>query len=258
MAGAGVDYVPRNGGGGPTQIINGQSYTMYSPSWYAAVDAEKMRQAQLAGQAQGTQTAAAMGPLNDILNKYSPGGSGPSGTSTTAVYDSFGPSGTGTGGGNPGAPGSPMARVGGLEPTDMTAANNASFATAKDKSGAVARSSLDSLRGELGATGMLGSGAEVQGTKDIISDAAGLQGQVVRDAAGKEADLRADAAKTKYAGDITQRGQDVAAQEAKARLAQEQRNADFQRQQAEAQNRLALLQLALTGLKQTQSSGGLY
>ena len=75
----------------------------------------------------------------------------------------------------------------------------------------------------------------------------------------KEADLSADFAKTRYGGEITQRGQDVSSQEARARLAQESRIADaslnFQKQQAASQQQLQMLQLALSGLKGATGGG---
>ena len=126
-------------------------------------------------------------------------------------------------------------------PSQQAAAESA-FATSKDRAGALARSGLDSLRGELGATGNLGGGAEVQGTKDIIAAGQGQLGQASRDIAGKQADIATDFAKTGYQGAITQRGQDISAQEANARLALEQR-------QAESQRQLQLMTLALGGLK---------
>jgi hypothetical protein len=106
----------------------------------------------------------------------------------------------------------------------------------------VARSAVDTLRGELGSTGNLGSGAEVQGVRDITGTAAGIEGQAGRDIAMKRADQAADFAKTGYQGSIAQRGQDISAQEANARLALEQR-------QAESQRQLQLMTLALGGLK---------
>ncbi len=77
---------------------------------------------------------------------------------------------------------------------------------------------------------------------------------------GEQVDLSADFAKTRYGGAIAQRGQDVSASEAQARLAQEQRLADaslsFQKQQAASSQQLQMLQLALGGLKGL--SGGSY
>lgn len=154
--------------------------------------------------------------------------------------------------GGPGGPGSPSPAIdyggggtgGGdfptiptIAPPDPTAATNAAFAGAKDQVGAMSRASLTSLNDELGASGMIGSGAQVQGTRDIIAGGAGQMGQVSRDLAGKNADQAADFAKLGYQGGITQRGQDIASREAAARLAAEERRA-----------REALLQRILSGL----------
>lgn len=147
-----------------------------------------------------------------------------------------------------------------LQMPDQSAASRAAFATAKDRVGQTGRASLDALRGELGASGMLGGGAEGQLVRDTVTKASGELGQVSRDQASKEADLAADFAKTNYTGGIAQRGQDVQAAEAQARLAQEQRLADatlnFQKQQAASQQQLSMLQLALSGLKGGGAAGG--
>lgn len=102
---------------------------------------------------------------------------------------------------------------------DPTAANNAQFATAKDKVGEQARSALSSLRDELGSTGMLGSGSEAQGVRDIIAGGQGQLGQVSRDLAVQNANTANDFAKTNFGGAITQRGQDVDYATAQAQIA---------------------------------------
>jgi hypothetical protein len=183
-------------------------------------------------------------------------GSGSAGVSGSATGggSSVGTNGFGTSGVSGGG------RLPTLQLPDQTAASNAAFATAKDRVGKIGRASLDSLRGELGATGNLGGGAEGQLTRDIIQGGAGELGQVSRDQAVKEANLSADFAKTNFAGGITQRGQDVSASEAQARLAQEARLADaslaFQKQQAASSQQLQMLQLALSGLKGGSAAGG--
>lgn len=140
-------------------------------------------------------------------------------------------------------------RVPGVEAPDMTDANAQIFGRAKDQAGQVGRSSLQSMRDELGATGMLGSGAEVQGTRDIASKGMGLIGEVSRDNAINESSQKADFAKMKYQGDITQRGQDIAAQEARARIA-------LQRELAQQQMLQAALQGLMGGSGGRTSGGG--
>jgi hypothetical protein len=248
------NYAAGNIGGGPQQIIDGIQYQMYSPAWYAAMDAKKVKAGTTAGAASKAYAEAAMpdslkGLLGSVSGALSGGGLPGGGTAATGAGFSSG-SGSGLAGS---AAGQGLARVGGLQLPDMSAATDAAFATAKDKSGKIARSSIDSMRGELGATGNLGGGAEVQGVRDVINNAAGVEGQAARDISMKQADIGADFAKTKYSGDIAQRGQDVSAQEAAANLAatqeMNQSRLAFQQQQLQSQNQLQLLQLALSGLK---------
>jgi hypothetical protein len=137
------------------------------------------------------------------------------------------------------------ARIAGVDAPDMTQANAQIFGRAKDQAGQMGRASLQSLRDELGATGMLGSGSETQGVRDIASRGMGELGEVNRSNAINESQQKADFAKMKYQGDITQRGQDIAAQEAAARIA-------LQRELARQQ----LLQQALAGLFGGGGSGG--
>lgn len=251
------------GGGGPQQIIGGQSYAMYSPQWYEAMDANKVHKAGVAGTAANTFANAAnpalAGLQSSLAGMFGGAGGGATGTSGGSAFgtgSSVGTNGAGTSGVSGGAP------VGQLQLPDQSGKTNAIYATAKDQVGKSGRASVTALRDELGATGALGGGAEVQGTRDIIANAAGDLGQVSRDQAGKQADLSADFAKTNYAGGITQRGQDVSASEAQARLAQESRLADanlaFQKQQAASSQQLQMLQLALSGLKGMPTGEGLY
>ncbi len=162
---------------------------------------------------------------------------------------------SGAGGGYGGSGLQTGSQLPGLQLPDQSKGTAAAYATAKDQVGKSARAGLDSLRGELGASGMLGGGAEGQLTRDVVTDASGQLGQVARDQAMKSADLSADFAKTNYAGGITQRGQDVNMSEAQARLAQESRLADaqlsFQKQNAAAQQQMQMMQLAMNGLKGT-------
>lgn len=209
-----------------------------------------------AGGAVKAYTEAAMpDSLKALLGTMSGGGGSASTGSSASVSGGGGAFGSNTGQPAAGLPG--FSGAGSQLPTlqlpDQKAATDAAYATAKDKVGKSGRASIEALRGELGASGMLGGGAEGQLVRDVVTSAAGDLGQVSRDQASKSADLAADFAKTGYAGGITQRGQDVQAAEAQARLAQEQRLADaslaFQKQNAASQQQLQMLQLALGGLK---------
>ncbi len=154
--------------------------------------------------------------VNNAAGTGTPGAAG--GAPGTAGAASTGVTGGGTGGGTgapvPGAMGSGGSYVPAIQAPDMTAANNATFAAAKNKAGQVARSSIDSLAGELGSKGMLGSGAQVQGTRDVVNNAAGMLGNEVNQEAITNADMAEKNAVTGYQGAITQRGQDIQANEA--------------------------------------------
>jgi hypothetical protein len=134
------------------------------------------------------------------------GGGGGTGSASGAFTSS---SSSGSGGGAPlAAPQAP----------DMTASNAATFARAKDQAGQIARASLNALNGEMGAQGMLGSGAQVQGSRDIIRDGMGLVGNVSRENAIQDAQMKGDFAKLGYTGNITMRGQDIQRETAQAQL----------------------------------------
>lgn len=178
---------------------------------YDPVKMQYTRTPTSAGQRAKQFTDAAMpSSLQSLLGGVGGGtGAGASGSPTGAFT---GGSGTGTGTGT----NSGVARP---QLPDTTAATNATFAAAKDRAGAMTRASLSALNGELGATGMIGSGAQVQGTKDLIQAGAGEVGQVSRDLATTRANQAADFERMRYSGDVTMRGQDIQHQEANAQLA---------------------------------------
>ncbi len=189
------------GSGTPEELLAQQDAQPYLDQ-YAAADKSRF----------DARNSASMQGLKDIFGSFG--------------YD-FGGGGSSSGGffGDSSGSGTSMAgpmtngRVAGVDAPDMTEANAQIFGRAKDQAGQMSRASLQSLRDELGATGMLGSGAEAQGSRDIIAHGAGQLGEVSRENAVNESSQKADFAKMKYQGDITQRGQDIAAQEAEARLA---------------------------------------
>lgn len=175
------------------------------------------------------------------------GGTGSGGGSLSGLYSASGVA--------------PGAQVPGIGPIDNTAANTAAFTQAKDQAGKIGRSSLESLRGLLGETGQLGGGAEASATRQLVQDAAGGLRNVRNEQAITGSNQALDIAKTNQAAGITQRGQDINAQEAAARLALEQNQLAWQRYQS-------MLAMALTGLtnvntptaevgvKNSSSSGG--
>lgn len=205
---------------------------------------------------EANQFATAANPSLAALTSQLLSGSGlGGGGSTGALGVSGGGTATGSGAGySPSGGGiNTGAAIPGVELPDQTAATAARYATARDKVGQESRASIDALRNELGATGALGGGAEFQGVQNVIQSGAGELGQVNRGEAEKQADLAADFAKTRYGGAITQRGQDIAAKEAEARLATERQlqesQQSFQQAQLKSQQQMQMLSLALGGLK---------
>jgi hypothetical protein len=142
--------------------------------------------------------------LPGSLGALNGGDGGGGGGSVFASASSSGPGGTGS--------------VPRPQAPDMTASNAATFARAKDQAGQIARASLNALNGELGAQGMMGGGAQVQGSRDIITDGMGMVGNVSRENAIQDASMKADFAKLGYQGDVTMRGQDISDKHATAQL----------------------------------------
>lgn len=270
-AGAGVGGVSQGptpwwqlpGGGGQRANLEASAPPGYV---YDPVKMDYVHSPTQQGQAVNDYTKAANPALAGLMASIGSGTAaqfgGGGGVSSGSGVSSVGGGGAAAPGGSS-APGSVSggSHLPSLTLPDQSAGTAAAYATAKDQVGQSGRASLDALRGELGASGMLGGGAEGQLTRDVITKASGDLGQVSRDQASKSAELGADFAKTNYAGGITQRGQDVSASEAQARLAQEARLADanlaFQKQTAAANQQLQMLQLALSGLKGGAGGSGL-
>jgi hypothetical protein len=102
--------------------------------------------------------------------------------------------------------GSPTAQI---QMPDLSAAQNAAFARAKDREGQLAQGALQGLRSQLGGRGLLGSGAEGRGTANIANRGLANLGEVNREQAIQGANANVDAAKLGYQGAIQQRGQDI-------------------------------------------------
>lgn len=149
-----------------------------------------------------------------------------------AVPDMFAPdtyNASGAGGAGAGGPQVPQ-----IPGVDNSAANANIFARAKDKVGEVGRSALTGLRSALGGRGMLGSGAESKGTASIVNKGQGELGDTVRQSAITDSNQSNANATTNYGGAITQRGQDIQAQEENRRLS-------IQQQQVRQQQLSAIL-----------------
>lgn len=106
-----------------------------------------------------------------------------------------------------------------IEAPDTSAAQAAIFARAKDKVGAETSGSLASLRSALAGRGLLGGGAEVKGTSNILTGGQAQLGDTTREQAVQEAQRQNDFAKLGYQGKIEQRGQDITTNEGAANRA---------------------------------------
>jgi len=238
----GIPKIGRTPAGG-TYIIPG-SYTKPPGGEYDPVQQQWMRTPASAGQRAGEFTSAYLDQVPSLTGLAgggtAPGAGGVAGTAPT-------------GAGGTGAPASASASGAPAVPTppDASAATSAAFAKAKDQAGQLARASLTSLSGELGATGAMGGGAQAQGTEDILGQTRNALGDVSRQEAVTNAGTAADFAKMGYEGALTTRGQDIQQEEAGAQLA-------LARSNAERQQQMQMLQLALTGLRGGSPSGLVY
>lgn len=195
-------------GVGGMQTIGGTNYEMYTPAWYQARDQNQIHQSQVNGAASGKGLGSAWDSLPASLRGLiDPSGSSSSSSSSAAFsvpgVGDFGWSGLGSSDG--------PAAVKPVAPVDLTSANSAAFATAKDQAAQTARASLDALSGELASRGMGGAGYEAGQIGGNLSREANTIGAASRAEAINEASLRADENKTNYEGSIAQRGQDISA-----------------------------------------------
>lgn len=227
------------------QLINGVSYTQYTPAWEAAMNAENTKQAGVAGTAAGTAAGSAQNAeytaahpgyqvpppppsiagLFSAVNGYGTGApTAPAGNWQTQSLPGGSASMTGlstAAGSAPTVPTVPTVAPG------LSAAQSLQFARAKDQIGAGISGSVAGLRSELGASGMLGSGAQSRGTAAIIN--AG-QGQLANESTS-EATTAADQENTNNLANasagVTQRGQTITAADAAAQNATAQRGQDL-------------------------------
>lgn len=101
-----------------------------------------------------------------------------------------------------------------VAPPDMSGARSAAFGRAKDSAGQTARAALESLQSEMAGRGILGSGIEGGNTANIIAKAGQGVNEVSREQAIQDANAASQYGQMQYQGDITQRGQDLSAQQA--------------------------------------------
>lgn len=228
MAGSGA-----NGGGAPgafggqSQIIDGQSYQMYTPAWYDAQNAAKIKAAKVEGTATGTAAGAAdaakyetkypgyqtPAPPTTSSNNFSSilagltGGSGSSGTGSgfpSVLGSGVGSATSSTPTGTSAASAYPQ-----LAPVDTSAATAASFNRAKDQVGETSRGALTGLAGAMAGRGIVGSGVEGRGQASAVNAGQQQLGDVSRQNAITTADEAQKNAETNYQGGIAMRGQDI-------------------------------------------------
>lgn len=240
--------------GGAAQLANLSSS---APSGYSydPVSMSYVRTPQSAGQNIGTLANSALGAILGSGSSLNPGGGGIAGLTAAAASSLPGGFGGGNvdttsvgGAGTPGVVAS-GSYVPGVAPIDMSGAESAAFSKAKDTAGQAGRASLDALRSEMAASGLAGSGQESAGIEKIGESALGQLGDVARSNATNEVNTNLDVAKTNASNAITQRGQDIAAQEANANLAMQQ-NA------LKVNSSLDMLRLALGLIPSVSASGG--
>lgn len=223
---------------GGSQVINGKGYAMYTPEWYAAQDAEKVRAAKVEGQAAGTMVGQA--DASKYQTKY-PGYQTPppptttgfgsilagltgsvagAGGTTNGTFPNVLGSGASMGGGG-GAPGGGGGAPGGapggqmgtgyaqFKAPDTTAATDAAFGRAKDQVGLESRGALTGLAGAMAGRGTVGSGVEGRGQQAIIQSGQQQLADTSRQSAITAADLAQKNAELSFSGQLTQRGQDI-------------------------------------------------
>lgn len=195
-----------------------------------------------------TQAGTNVNQFTDAALGGGASGSGLAGLQSAAGGLGVSGSGAGVVSAGTGGPVSGGAAIPGIGPIDTSAATSAAFGAAKDQSGQEAQASLKSLRGLMGANGLSGSGMEAEGDKGIVESALGEMGTASRQNATTQAGNALDEAKTNQAAAITQRGQDIASEEANASLAQQQA-------QLQSSNSLSMLKIALGLLPQLNITG---
>jgi hypothetical protein len=241
LAGQGASPWWQQGGGGPNSgAAQRNNLTKNAPPGYS-YDPVQMAYVKQPSQA-GTEA-------NQFINGAlgaDQGGAPLAGLGAAAGVGGMGISTSGTPG--PGGPVSGGPTIKSVGPIDTTAATSAAFGAAKDQSGQEAGAALRSLKGLAGESGLAGGGMEAEGEKGIVENALGEMGSASRANATTQAANALDLAKTNQAAAITQRGQDIASEEANASLAQQQ--AALKSQQS-----LQMLQMALGLLPKLSYSG---
>lgn len=199
--------------GGRPQIINGQTYEQYSPQWYAAMDADKIRRAGVQGTAAGTAGKNALTALGEVTGSIPSSTPGSPGGGTGGLPPRVG--GPGSGGapgyetfGDGGGPSSPVAQI---SKPNQDASEAAVFGKAKDKVGQQSAGALAGLRSALASRGMLGGQGEYRGTQGVITRGQGELGDVTRQQAMTHLQNEMDIDKANLGASVAGRGQDISA-----------------------------------------------
>ena len=90
------------------------------------------------------------------------------------------------------------------------AARQAAFAREKDTLGQILRAAMTGLTNSISERGLVGSGFEGQGVRDIIAGGQGQLGNVAREQTIQDLGRAREVADRDYAGNLTRRGQDLA------------------------------------------------
>jgi len=224
-----------------SQIINGNTYQIGSPEWYAAQQADIVQRAGVGGTAGGTAEANYLDKLTPSLaGLYSATGAYPYGTSAGggSTPPNIGyPAGGGanfnaepvSSGGLTSDSGTPanMPATVSINPTDVSAADTAAFATAKDEAAQTAAASMRGLQGALASRGMGGAGYEAGQIGNTLAQESNTIGAAGRAQAEKDAELQAQAAIANLNAGVAERGQTIGAGESAADRAAGEREAAF-------------------------------
>ena len=95
------------------------------------------------------------------------------------------------------------------------AARAAAFARAKDMAAKIAQSGVTGLRNAMASRGIGGSGIEVGGTGEILGNATNQLGNVSQEQLIQDLEQQRHESDISYQGNITQRGQDIQAEQAR-------------------------------------------
>ena len=218
--------------------IGGQQYVPGSPEAQAAQNAYTVQQTGVGGTAAGTGEANYLNELSpSLMGLYSAVGlGGSSGYGAGAVpgrvaYPTSGGGGSTASLAMPGSVTAPSdvsssgltsGEQGTYNPTatiaplNLAASDNAAFANAKDQAGQTAQASMTGLQQALAARGMGGAGYEAGQIGNTLATAANQIGAAGRAQAIEDANLTAEGNVANLGAQVSQRGQDIGAQQGAA------------------------------------------